>query len=66
MRICEECGELYEPNDARSRFNNFFSETSRWQYDEVIHESLCFDCATDKALDLYEDNIIEDEYLDLD
>lgn len=64
MPVCSECACVFEVADARSFFNNYYSQSSKWDYDEVISEALCGSCATDRAGDMWFDGELEDEYSD--
>ena len=45
--ICANCGEHFDRDDVRSKFNHYYSGSSNWDYDSHTPGNLCFDCAED-------------------
>lgn len=46
---CPRCFQLFDPKEAKASFNHYYRDSSGWQYDVVIAEPLCSDCASSDA-----------------
>lgn len=45
--ICANCGEDFDRDDVRSKFNHYYSGSSNWDYDSNTPGDLCLECALD-------------------
>ena len=43
--ICKNCGKPFLKGKERLKFNNYFKDSSMWDFDEDTPGDLCFDCA---------------------
>lgn len=62
MAQCSFCGKSFDLEDAKREFNHYFSESSRWDYDEVMSEVMCADCAINDASSRWYHGELEDEF----
>ena len=61
---CANCDEEFNVDQARAFFNHYFSQSSRWSYDDICDGDLCGDCAIEEAEDQWLEGELEDEYAD--
>ncbi len=53
-----------DANTTIKQFNHYFSNSSRWKYEEVIDDDYCYECAVDNVYERYNNGELIDEYED--
>ncbi len=56
---CPRCFQTFDLDEARASFNHQYSGSSDWQYDAVISEPLCWDCASTDADERWMEGTLE-------
>lgn len=46
---CPRCFQMFDLDEAETSFNHYYSGSADWQYDDVISEPMCADCASTEA-----------------
>jgi hypothetical protein len=46
---CPRCFQTFDLDEAKTSFNHQYSGSADWQYDDVISEPVCADCASTEA-----------------
>ena len=46
---CPRCFQTFDLDEAKTSFNHQYSGSADWQYDDVISEPVCAECASTEA-----------------
>lgn len=57
---CSQCGNTFVLEEARRGFDHYFSESAKWNYDELFTgQDLCWDCADTEASTRWMNGLLE-------